>query len=114
MLTHWIARPHELTAAPGRKGRTIALGDYELRALSVRAVREWHSAGTRTGQAKAKARAARAARSAEIRSWHPARAWARENGLPVKPTGKLSASVLTAWRATGAPVEAPDARLLLR
>jgi hypothetical protein len=35
---------------------------------------------------------------------HPARAWARSEGLPVAPTGRLPAHVIRAWREAGSPV----------
>lgn len=35
---------------------------------------------------------------------HPARAWARANGLAVSRNGKLSGDILAAWQAAGAPM----------
>jgi integrase len=103
LLTAWFARPLALAPAPGRKGRTITLGDHELRSLTVRTVREWHSAAIHTAHSQAQARARAAAQRSIQRAGHPARIWARDAGLAVKATGKLPAAVLAAWQQAGCP-----------
>ncbi|MGE0300864.1 MAG: tyrosine-type recombinase/integrase [Candidatus Nanopelagicales bacterium] len=66
-----------------------------LNSITPTTVRDWYAA-TRRRLATARPRR-------QDRGGHPARAWALEQGMTVKPTGRLSPDVLAAWRAAGEP-----------
>ncbi|WP_084130327.1 site-specific integrase [Demequina sp. NBRC 110055] len=84
--------------APVGEGRSVVhLSPVPLRAITPPLVREWHAAVREAAHASAAARKARTDRT------HPARAWAREQGMSVAPTGRLSPTVLAAWQAAGSP-----------
>ena len=104
ILARWISAPLAGPTVPGRRARTITLGDYELSALTVSTLREWHAAALHTAHSRAEQRA-EAARTYWIRATtvHAARAWARAHGIAVPDTGRLSAKVITAWQRAGSP-----------
>ncbi|MFF8186760.1 tyrosine-type recombinase/integrase [Microbacterium sp. NPDC016588] len=79
--------------------RGVQLGDMDVADLTPATVRTWHAAIYRHARHSA---ARHIARDAERRE-HPARSWARAKGLAIAPTGRLSPSVLAAWRAAGEP-----------
>lgn len=81
----------------------VELGAFEVGAITPAIVRRWYAAlfaATREHAEKIRAR------EAERRA-HPARLWARERGLHVADSGRLSPGVLAAWRRAGAPVPPP-------
>ncbi|GIG21770.1 hypothetical protein Cch01nite_24940 [Cellulomonas chitinilytica] len=116
LLERWLLRPLPL---PGPGRRALDLGSYELRALSVGVVAEWHDALVHAAHDAALERAeqtATAATDAEhARAWCLARGLrvrtqrSGEQGVPVKATGRLPAEALAAWRAAGRPRAATTA-----
>lgn len=83
------------------------LGTMDLAALSPAIVRGWYAAMFEASRANAER-----VRSRELaRHTHPARAWARAQGLEVADSGRLSPAILGAWRAAGAPPYAPAVAL---
>ncbi|WP_262851585.1 Lsr2 family DNA-binding protein [Mumia quercus] len=103
VTARWLSRP--LTRRDGtRGGSTITLAQVELRHLTTTLVRDWYSAAVHTGRTEAAERAERGNERRRRRAVHAARTWARENGLHVAPTGRLSPAVLAAWQAHGSPV----------
>lgn len=103
MLRLWLIPDLEYPAAAGRRARTIALGSYELRAITVTAVRQWHGAALHAAEAKARHRSQTAQRARRAEAAHAARSWAASQGLTVARTGRLPAAVLAAWKAAGSP-----------
>lgn len=94
-LNRWV-----LPRVGGTRG--VELGALPLADLTPTVVRTWHAAVfTAARQSAATRNAASAARAA-----HPARSWARAQGLSVPDTGRLSPAVLDAWRDAGSPL--PD------
>lgn len=87
----WLLAP----VGTGRHG--VELGPLPLPAISAALVREWFAAVTIEAHTSATSRGNAAARIA------PARAWALDQGLDVKTTGRMSPAVLAAWRAAGSP-----------
>lgn len=73
------------------------LGAERLDAITQTKVRRWRT--------EALARAAQEA-AGEVPSSgpHPARAWAKAQGISIRPTGRTSRAVLEAWEAAGLPV----------
>lgn len=107
LLRLWILPPHRLPAAYGRRARTVELGTTSLNALDIVVIRDWYAAAIHTTDQRAAQRtdeqAARARRRV-LEEVHPARAWARAQGLDVARTGRIPAAVLAAWEAAGRPV----------
>lgn len=83
-------------------GRPVALAEVHLRDLTPALVRDWYAAALSEAQKRAVAAAAARDRHRRARALHAARIWARERGLPVKHTGRLSPEVIAAWKASGA------------
>lgn len=111
VLAKWIAAPLELPHTQGRTHRRqINVGDFELSALSVACIREWHAAAILTAQRNAQTRAQATQRRRLADARHAARVWALANGVPVKATGRLPRAVLDAWRRSATA----DARSLER
>ncbi|NLE17036.1 MAG: site-specific integrase [Propioniciclava sp.] len=102
MLRLWIAAD----LAHPVSGRPLNIGALQLRQLSPTVIAEWHAAALNRARQRAQERAAAADRHRRARALHAARIWARENGLDVARTGRLSPAVLDAWRASGAPAAA--------
>ncbi|ATG52637.1 site-specific integrase [Brachybacterium vulturis] len=98
----WILRPVGTDAA------RIDLGPLPLSTLTTPLLREWHTALTHQAHAEAVGHAQRSATRRATRS-HPARAWARQAGYTVAPTGRLSPAILDAWHAAGSPGPAEGA-----
>jgi integrase len=98
-LRLWLCSPLPHPAT----GKPINLGALHLRSLSAAVVSYWYAAALFKAQTNAAARAAAHDRNRRARALHAARVWARENGHPVKATGRLSPDVLAAWKASGAP-----------
>lgn len=98
LLRKWI-----LPRVGGARG--IELGAYELGALTPAVIRRWYAAlfaATREHAERLQARDRQ-------RRIHPARLWARERGIVVADSGRLSPTVLDAWRKAGAPSAATSA-----
>ena len=87
-------------------GRTVNLAVVDLRDLSPLTVRDWYAAALHEARQRALRRLAAADRQRRARAVHAARLWARENGYPVKRSGRLSPTLLAAWRASGSPAAA--------
>ncbi len=82
----------------------IALGQIPVGRIRREVVAEWEVAARRTAHANACAHLRRGNGVASRRRMgHPARAWARSQGLDVPPTGRMGAKVLEAWRGAGEP-----------
>lgn len=83
------------------------LGNFCLKDIAPRDVEKWHQWVKETSALGATARwCAQEGSSA----WNRAlRAWARDRGMDVASTGRISPSVVTAWRGAGSPplVSAP-------
>lgn len=84
-------------------GRGIELGPKLIGDLTTTLVRAWYAAMFTTARARASAQRTRSIGGLA----HPARAWAREQGIAVSSSGRLSPRLLTAWAAAGEP-EAPS------
>lgn len=78
----------------------VNIGAVELRHLTTPLIREWHAGATRQSRAQALARIDSTNRR---HLGHPARAWARREGIDVPATGKLRQALLTAWKEAGSP-----------
>lgn len=82
----------------------IELGRVPIGRIRRETVAEWEAAAANTAHAHAKAHLERANGAAESRRrGHPARSWARRQGLDVPQTGRLPADVLAAWHGAGSP-----------
>lgn len=81
-------------------GRGVELGSMAVANISPAVVRAWYAAIYRHAKASAAGRLGRGLR----RSAHPARVWARSQGISVAPTGRISPAVLAAWEKAGSPV----------
>ncbi|MGO1201225.1 MAG: Lsr2 family DNA-binding protein, partial [Dermabacteraceae bacterium] len=87
-----------LLPAVGTGADRVQLGPLPLSAMSLPLIRQWHTAVL--DQARVNAETAARRREVRRRSRaHPARAWARTEGLEVAATGRLSPEVLAAWQA---------------
>ncbi|MBW9215735.1 site-specific integrase [Mumia sp. zg.B53] len=102
VAARWLHRPL-VGPRTWRGALPITIAHVELRHVSTTLVRDWYAAAVHTARAEAAERAARGNARRRQRSVHAARAWARERGLDVAPTGRLSPAVLAAWRADGSP-----------
>lgn len=93
-----------------KAGRSINIGDMQLRQLTVADIREWHAAATHTQALRAATRASRAATNRRDR-WPTAavRSWGRQNGWAVSRTGRLSPALVEAWQSAGRPTPPPIA-----
>jgi hypothetical protein len=87
LLRLWIDAPHALPTARHGSNRTIHLGSMELGALSVAVLRDWYAAAIHTTDQRAATRRDAAERKA-ARSGHPARDWARAQGMEVAASGR--------------------------
>jgi integrase len=94
-LTNWV-----LPRIAARQGRGIELGALTLADLSPSVVRAWYAAMYSTARDNAAKRHARDAERLE----HPARVWARAQGLTIAATGRIAPGMLARWTAAGAPV----------
>lgn len=94
-LTRWV-----LPRIGGARG--VELGSMAVADISPTMVRTWHAAVFTAARSSATNRHERNSR----RAAHPARSWARGQGMNVPDTGRLSPDVLTAWHAAGSPL--PD------
>lgn len=83
--------------------RRVHLGGTQLRDLSPALVRDWYAAALAEARRRSAARLEASDRHRRSRALHSARVWARENGYPVKPTGRLSPVLVERWKASGAP-----------
>ncbi|MGO1226915.1 MAG: tyrosine-type recombinase/integrase [Brachybacterium sp.] len=91
-----------LLPAVGEGTSRVQLGPLPLGELSIPLVREWHAAVVSQAHADVVRAARRSVARAESRS-HPARAWAKSEGLEVAPTGRLPRSLVQAWERAGSP-----------
>lgn len=73
----------------------ICLGDLAIKAITKQDVRDWHFAHVKSCKSGVRVIKPRA---------HPARIWARQNGIAVPSKGLLTKSVLDLWIAAGAPI----------
>lgn len=80
-----------------------ALGELDVADLTPAVIRAWYA--TMFDAARENAEAVRSRQLA--RRVHPARAWARLNGMDTPSTGRIPAAVLTAWEAAGKPTPPP-------
>ena len=118
--TTWLASRPDLAPRTAATYRTMLdrwilpritprceLGAMDIATLTPAVVRSWYAAMFDAARANAER-----VRSRELaRHTHPARAWARAQGLEVAPTGRLAPSVLEAWHAAGAPAYTPAVTL---
>lgn len=102
LLDQWILP--ELRHPAGR--RTVALGRMHLRDITTGLVRDWHAAAMLQAQERAAHRAQVADDRRKARARHAAREWAWANGWDCSRTGRIPATVLEAWAASGAPASA--------
>lgn len=84
-------------------GRPVTLGSTNLSDLSPIQIRDWYAAALSEARRRAITHLEAQDRRRATRARHAAREWALNAGLPVKRTGRLPASVLEAWRDSGAP-----------
>lgn len=104
VLSTWVDVPLTMPTAPGRRPRTVNLGESQLGAVSIALIREWHAAALHTAAQRSAERLERhRQRLVREATVHSARAWARSAGLSVPNTGRLSARILRAWEAAGSP-----------
>ncbi|MBL0886913.1 Lsr2 family protein [Myceligenerans indicum] len=103
LLRRWILTPLDV---PGT-ARQIDLSTYPLRSISHGVVSEWYAA---LKVATAKSAEEWLARGPGPSEAQHVRAWARQNGRPVKESGHMSTALWEAWRAAGSPpaAEAPE------
>ncbi|MEJ7636032.1 site-specific integrase [Aeromicrobium sp.] len=100
----WICATLTTPPRGNRKGKSIDLGAMQLRAITVADVREWYAAAVHSQQLYTATRLAAGATSrARRRPTNDAREWGKSRGLTVKPTGRLSQALMTAWTAAGSP-----------
>jgi len=97
-LEKWI-----LPELRGSDGKHVELGVLDLTQISPAIIRRWYAIVSDV------ARQVALQRITYLPKGHPARVWARDNGLAVDPTGKLPQAVLDAWRKAGSPP--PERRL---
>ncbi|RKT79209.1 site-specific recombinase XerD [Terracoccus luteus] len=91
-------------------GRGVALGDQQLSQITPLVVRRWHSWVVATSRAGALAKKAPAAEGST--RWNRAlRAWAEAQGISVKPTGRVPASVRQHWERAGRPALLPPPKI---
>ncbi|MGB4777487.1 tyrosine-type recombinase/integrase [Microbacterium sp.] len=95
IIDRWFGRRVGASA----DSRGVDLGGMHVADITTATVRAWLT-GIR---AEVREQAERNAVPIDRR--HPARAWARAQGMDVPATGKLSRTVLDAWRAAGSPVQ---------
>ncbi|MCR2814469.1 site-specific integrase [Microbacterium jiangjiandongii] len=99
-LDKWI-----LPAIPTADGGTVELGRMRLADLTAPVLSRWHAAVLVAARESSLAQHA----PHSSRAQHPARAWARSQGIDVPRTGRLSPDLLAAWEAAGCPkVADPD------
>ena len=97
LLQRWILP----RLGEGRGG--MELGAIELGSLTPALIRAWHAAMFRAAREHSEK-----VRSRELeRTQHPARLWARERGMKVAASGRLSPDVLAAWHRAGSPLPTP-------
>lgn len=109
----WLTRDLRRPANGARAERVLNLGRYELRQLTPAVIRDWYAtadADQRAGVLERRHGAEQTRRARQ--STGDARWWAREHGHTVADSGRLSAAVLSAWRAAGSPTR-PDPVLTL-
>lgn len=94
---HWIIPP---------VGR-VELGAFSLAQLSPADVRRWFAAVSDASRTAAEQRAAKGRSSRH----HPARLWARAEGLEVPDTGRIRPAILRAWTEAGSPLPPRPANL---
>ena len=85
---------------PSPTGGTINLGSYRLDELTPSDIRAWHSAVATITRANALGLAAHSHRQP---TQHPARIWAREQGMHLANTGKLPEHIVKQWQRAGCP-----------
>lgn len=100
-LNRWV-----LPRIGGARG--VELGALALADITPTTVRTWHAAVFTAARSQTTTRHARTS----ARAAHPARTWAQSQGLEVPATGRLSPTVLDAWRAAGSPLPALEQHLL--
>ncbi|WP_344099935.1 tyrosine-type recombinase/integrase [Myceligenerans crystallogenes] len=96
LLSHWILAPLDV---PGT-ARTINLGELPLRSITHGVITEWYGALKVATAASAKAWLERSTGPSDAAN---VRAWARQNGQPVKDSGRMPATLWNGWRAAGSP-----------
>ena len=80
-------------------GKAVELGARTIAELTPAVVRAWFAAVSCVARDRSSVRSVKQ----QLRAGHPARAWAKVQGIPVGDTGRLSPEVLRRWRAAGAP-----------
>ena len=102
-LSLWILP--RIGAGPGSRG--VELGSMHVGDISPATVRSWYAAALTEARARI---AGRRGGGDSDRKPHPARLWARGQGMPVSTTGRLSPAVLAEWESAGRPESvAPEA-----
>ena len=89
-----LARSFILTPV-GTGTNTVDLSTVPLAQITTPLVRDWHTALL--------TQFAQITPQSTTRRVHPARAWAKANGIDVPATGRLPRAVLDAWQAAGRP-----------
>src|SRR5690606_34673465 len=100
LYEHALARWILPRVGAGEASRGIELGTMHIGDISPATIRTWYAAALTTARARiVEQRTADAARRVD-----PARTWARAQGMPVAPTGRLSPAVVRAWQDAGRPM----------
>ncbi|MGI8394278.1 tyrosine-type recombinase/integrase [Leucobacter sp. W1038] len=89
---------HILPRVGGARGG-VELGALALAEITPAVVRTWRGALLTDIRERIATRSQRA----KGRTIHPARAWAKRQGIEVPPTGRISPKILDAWEKAGAP-----------
>lgn len=100
LAARWLLTPVKVA---GRGGKGLELGPLPLRAISVTVVADWHAAVRTQAATNVARRAKAAAKRRTLTDAAAARRWAAGAGLGVPASGRLSPTVLDAWRQAGAP-----------
>jgi len=94
-VRRWISP--RIGAGSGSRG--VELGTMQVGDITPAVVRAWYAAIIKT----ARGTAARQLARDRGRTAHPARVWARAQGMQVATTGKMPTAVMQAWREAGEP-----------
>lgn len=98
-IERWI-----LPRLTGSNRASVELGALDLNQLTPAVIRRWYALMSEN------ARAAALKRLTYVPSGHPARIWARENGLEIHATGQVPPPILKAWKRAGSPTPARRTR----
>lgn len=100
LLAEWIDTTHVATV--GRSGHAVNIGALPLRSISPQDVRLWHAAVTAESRRRSVAR--RTSAASQPRAANLAiRAWAKQAGISMAPTGRIPTEARLAWERAGGP-----------